>query len=334
MIARIRAIAAMEWAVQRRDPLIALLPLVLGLLAFGYASGGPVELVPSRGAVPRTAPWALALATTGLVAFGQVLTTMITATVVLRDRAVGMDVLLATGALTRHEYLAGKLVAALGILLLVQAAIPVGLLAGIVVHDGAAVALTPATLVAIARPTVLLVVPVLVSVGLLQFAMGALVGRLWAIVGQGLVLLWLWGAVLGAAERGDAAPPAWLDPFASAPLVAATRAWPDARRAVDAMPIDAAWAWNRLLWSTLGVAAVLLTVRRATIAAPPVAARRAPGRVPAAPPPTSDAWRRTIGTPLDAVATVRAVAGYTARWMLRDAGWRVLALLGVLNVAV
>ena len=343
MIARIRAIAAMEWAVQRRDPLTALLPLVLALLAIGYTSGGPVELVPSRGAVPRTAPWAIALATTGLVAFAQVLTTMLTATVVLRDRAVGMDVLLATGALTRREYLAGKLAAAIGILSLVQLAIPLGLLVGVALHEGASAALAPPMVAAVARPTVLLVVPVLMSVGLLQFAMGALVGRLWAIVGQGLVLLWLWGTVLGAAERGVASPPTWLDPFASAPLVAATRAWPDAERLVAAMPIDADWALGRLVWFAVGVAAVALTFARATIAAPvaamgdggardgePVA--RPDGAASAA--AAGDAWRRTIVAPLGAVAVARAVAAYTARWMLRDPGWRVLAALGAINVGV
>jgi ABC-type transport system involved in multi-copper enzyme maturation permease subunit len=338
--ARARAVAALELAVQRRDPLTALYPLVLGLLAFAYASGGPVELVPSRGAVPRTAPWALALACTGLVAFGQVITTMVAATVVLRDRAVRMDALLATGALRRGEYLVGKLAASLVVLAVVYAAIPLGLWLGIVVDRGLGTALAPATLGAILRPFAALVLPVMLGVGALQFAAGALAGRLWFIVGQGLVLLWLWGAALGAAQAGTADVPAWLDPFASAPLVAATRAWPDALRTTAALPLDGAWLANRVVWLALAALAIGATFARATIAAPVAghAARRprdeAEDGATVAKAPAGDAWRRTAAAPLGPFAVARAVAGYTARWMLRDPGWRVLAALGAINVAV
>lgn len=339
-MARARAVAALELTVQRRDPLTALYPLVLGLLAFAYASGGPVELVPSRGVVPRTAPWALALACTGLVAFGQVITTMVAATVVLRDRAVRMDALLATGALRRSEYLAGKLAASVLVLAVVYAAIPLGLWLGIAADRGLAQALAAETIAAVLRPFVAVVLPVMIGVGALQFAAGALAGRLWFIVGQGLVLLWLWSATLDAARGATRGLATWLDPFASAPLVASTRAWPDALRAVAAMPLDQAWLANRALWLALAVGAVALTFARAAIVAPPAAASdrgsraRSDDATGTAPAARDDAWRRTVRAPLTTLATARAVAAYVARWMLRDAGWRVLAVLGALNVAV
>ena len=331
-LARAVAVARLELAVQRREPLTALYPLVLGLLAFAYASGGPVELVPARGPVPRGAPWALALACTGLVAFGQVITTMVAATVILRDRAVRMDALLATGALRRVEYLGGKLAAALVVLLAVYAAIPVGLWLGLAADGGVVRALDATG--AVLRPFALLVVPVMLGVGLLQFALGALAGRLWAIVGQGLVLLWLWGAALGAAEGGASGAATWLDPFASAPVVAATRAWPDTVRAVAPLPVDASLVANRALWLAIGALAAALAFARATIAAPVAVPRASPAAGDAAPPARVDAWRAVAAAPLDGWATVRAQAGYVARWMMRDAGWRVLAALGALNVAV
>ncbi|MCU0626124.1 MAG: hypothetical protein MUF21_06495, partial [Gemmatimonadaceae bacterium] len=358
-VARTAAIARLELAIQRRDPLTALYPLVLGLLAFAYASGGPVELVPSRGAVARTSPWAIALACTGLVAFGQVITTMVAATVVLRDRAVRMDALLATGALRTREYLAGKLCAACVVLVIVYAAIPLGLWLGIAAGEGLASACTVRALDAVLRPFVALVLPVMVGVGALQFAAGVLAGRLWLIVGQGLVLIWLWSAALGAAGRGTRGAALLVDPFASAPLVASTLAWPDAMRRSTPLPLDAAWGTNRVAWFAIAGMALALAFARGRIAAvadsrggrglgaPRDAVRRDPrngaSRAPrdeggargtahvaraTASTIAADAWRRTAPAAPRVSTTIVVLARHTARWMLRDAGWRVLAALG------
>ena len=115
---------------QARDPLTTLYAIVFFLLAFGYTSSGVVELVGDRGAVPRDAPWALTLAYSGLAAFGQVITTMIAATAVLRDTATRVLPFVATTGLTPRVWLLSRAAAAVVRDAVVYLAIPLGALAG------------------------------------------------------------------------------------------------------------------------------------------------------------------------------------------------------------
>jgi ABC-2 type transport system permease protein len=318
----------LEMRVQRREPLTVLYMLVFALLALAFAASGPVELVRNRGAVPRDAAWSLMLASTAITAFGQVITTMVAATVVLRDRADRVADLLVTTHLTDAEYRLAKLLAALLMLALIYAAIPLGLVAGAMLGGGSLGSALAGSL----PPFVLVVLPTMFAIGALQFAAGVLSGRLWVIVGQGLVLIWLWSAAIDAAAGGGGALPSVLDPFGSAPLLAATATWTDAERAVRPMPVTAALVWSRIVWLLLGAGASWLAIGHR------------PGRHGAAVP---DAFHRELAaasvSPAAAlqrasvprwwvgfVGTVR----YVARWMLRDPGWRVLTVLGAVNVGV
>ena len=332
---RIGAVVRLEWLTQRREPLTVLYALVLGLLAAAFAAAGPVELVRGRGEVPRDAAWSMMLASTALVAFGQVITTMVAATVVLRDRQDRVAELLGVTTLTAREYLAGKLLAALLVLSVVYAAIPVGLVAGAVGAGGG----VRQALAGSVPPFVLLVLPVMLAVGMLQFAAGVLSGRLWVLVGLGLLLIWLWSAAVG--EAGGAGASWWwvvVDPFGSAPLLQATRDWSDAERRVRALPVTTALVTGRVVWLMLGATAASLAVRRGAVTGRDARAVRgggrgvAPSRVVsvivrgagvAVPGGALPAWRAAVGT-----------ARYVASWMLRDAGWRVLTALGAVNVGV
>ena len=325
--ARIGAVLRLELRTQRREPLTVLYALGLGMLGAAFAAAGPVELVSNRGAVPRDAAWSMLLAATALTAFGQVITTMVAATVVLRDEHDRVAALLAATRLTRREYLLGKLLAALLTLGLIYTAIPMGLAVGAVAAGGSPAAALGASLL----PFLLVVLPTMLAVGALQFAIGVLSGRLWVIVAQGLVLIWIWSACVDAAQSsslGGAA--AFLDPFGSAAVLRGTAAWSDLERASRPMPITAALLSGRLLWLCVGsvaaAAAVLRSPGRATCARnsgeQTVSARSNRPR------PLQRAARPVVWS------AMRATTAYVARWMLRDAGWRVLATLGALNVGV
>lgn len=324
---RVAAVVRLELATQRREPMTVLYALVLGLLAFAFASAGPVELVRQRGTVPRDAAWSLMLASTALTAFGQVITTMVAATVVLRDRADRVHELLQVTPLTEREYRSGNLLAALVMLSVIYAAIPLGLTAGAMVAGGQWLPALRGSLL----PFAVVVLPTMLAVGALQFGIGALSGRLWMIVGQGLLLIWLWSGVTAAAI-GAPASLLLLDPFGSAPLLAATSTWTDAQRSLDPMPITLPLLAGRVFWLVLGAA-----VAAAAIVGRPRRARTPEAAVPSAP----IAWRALEPSRVmraqqqtpgwrGALATSR----YVARWMLRDPGWQVLAVLGMLNVGI
>ena len=333
---RVRAVIRLEFLIQRREPLTVLYMLVFFLLAAAFAAAGPVELVRGRGSVPRDAAWSLMLASTALTAFGQVITTMVAATVVLRDRADCVDELLRATLLRSREYLTGKLLAALGLLCVIYTAIPVGLVCGAVLGGGNAWH----ALGAVLPPFLIIVVPTMLAVGAMQFGLGALSGRLWVIVGQGLLLIWLWTSAVDAVPRAGADLFVLLDPFASAPLLRASASWTDAQRATASMPLTAVLALNRMLWLLIGA----LVAGVAIVRAPQVMHSRgrpaAPAGAPRGMPPSAPerTWRtsalRAPSGSLVAWRTAAATAQYVLQWMLRDTGWRVLAALGTLNVAV
>ena len=325
--ARIVAVLRMELRTQRREPLTVLYVLVLGMLAAAFAAAGPVELVRNRGAVPRDAAWSMLLAATALTAFGQVITTMVASTVVLRDEHDRVAALLAATRLTRREYLLGKLLAALLLLGLIYASIPIGLTVGAVLAGGSPAAALGASL----PPFLLVVLPTMLAVGALQFAAGVLSGRLWVIVAQGLVLIWLWSVCVDAAQSswlGAAA--AFVDPFGSAAVLRGTAAWSDIERVSRPMPITAALLSGRVLWLLIGsVAAFAAVVRspRRTSGARHTGDESVSVRV-------STAQRLQRAARPVVWSGMRATSAYVTRWMLRDAGWRVLATLGALNVGV
>ena len=317
-----------ELRTQRREPLTVLYMLVLGILAGAFAAAGPVELVRNRGVVPRDAAWSMLLASTALTAFGQVITTMVAATVVLRDEAERVNELLTATLLSRREYLLGKLLAALCVLVLIYAAIPLGLAVGAVAAGGAPLrAFTGSVL-----PFVWLVLPTMLAVGALQFAVGVISGRLWVIVAQGLLLIWLWSACVdGAISPAIGAASAWLDPFGSAAVLRSTADWSDLQRATGAMPITAAIIGGRALWLLIGSVAAFLALTvapRADANAHSHAASRAGNAL------SVHAQPLLRGGELSAWRGLRATTSYVASWILRDPGWRILALLGAINVGV
>lgn len=325
---RIAAVVRLEFLTQRREPLTTLYVIVLGCLATAFAAAGPVDLVRNRGAVPRDAAWSIWLAATALTAFGQIITTMVAATVVLRDQADRVQEMLVATRLTRREYLAGKLIAALAILGMIYTAIPIGLVVGALLAGGE---IMPGLRASI-PPFFVLVLPTMLAVGALQFTAGVRCGRLSVIVGLGVLLIWLWSACVdAAASPGMGGFASLLDPFGSAPVLHATAAWTDAERALRPMPVTSAMLANRALWLMLGGSAALWSLR----SAPRVMRSRVASDAtePDAEAPTGQ-LAQVVASALPAWRSCFAIATYVSRWMLRDTGWRVLALLGVVNVTV
>ena len=315
-----------ELRYHRREFLTWLSAVVFLLLAGGFMATGAVELVRGRGALPRTAPWIVAQAMAGITAFGQVITTMIAATAVLRDDAARTRELLFATRLGRADYLAGRFLGAVVVMLLIYLAIPLGLAAGaLVAGDQAGAMPGVATLL---RPWAILVVPNVLVVTALLFAAGTLGRGVMTILlaALGLVALWQTGTTLEARTAHDLAG-TLLDPFGNAALAAATGGWSDAEREARQIPWGGPLLANRLLWLVVGLAAAAWTLARYRLVLVPPPARRATG---------SDAAGATSWTPrtpasLPVARQAIALARVTARWTFRERGYLVLALLALLN---
>ena len=316
--ARFRSVAGFEVRAQFREPLTTLYALVFGLLALGFASSDAVELVRDRGAVPRTASWTLLLAFGGLTAFGQVITTMIATTAMLRDEAQRTRALIATSGIRPRTWFLGRLAAALVVMMGVYAAMPLGVIAGTALGGGpvhAALAGSARAFAVITVPTMFVVTVLLASAALYtQRVLGVLVAAL-ALVGVWQVAL----ALAGSAHT--AALGALLDPFGNAPVLAVTAGWSEMERSWRTVPLSGLVAANRLLWCGVSAGVLVLTVSRGT-------SRAFASLAVALPTPRAVAGIRAIARASSALTSVRRV---TSLWMQHDGGWRIVAALAVLN---
>jgi ABC-2 type transport system permease protein len=323
------AVYRLEMRVQRREPATVLYALVFVLLTFGFISSGTVELVRDRGALPKLSPLAIALAMGGLTAFGQVITTMITASALLRDVAWRTDHLLATTALDRRAWLLGRWAAASSIMLLVYA----GLLAGVLLGAAAPwVEHDVPWLTVLQRavwPWITITVPTTLAVGALLTVAAVRTRSLLGVLSVALGLLFLWQGCEALARRD--LPSAWAtvvglaDPFGTVAVQQVTSEWSAAMRATALVPASGLVGAGRLLW--LGVAAIAMTLTMLGL--------RGGGHVlPAGRPALHEtaATARHVMTVPFGHSRLGTIAAFTTRWTWRERGWRVIALLGMVNV--
>jgi hypothetical protein len=315
---RFRAVLTFEVRAQAREPLTTLYALVFFLLSVGYAASDAVELVSDRGGVPRTASWALALAFGGLTAFGQVITTMIATTAMLRDEAQRTRALVATTGLGARTWFLARVCAALLVMLAVYAAMPVGVTVGTAINGGHMADALRGSLRAFAVVTV----PTMITVTVLLSCAALITQRVLGVLAAALALVAIWQLALSL--TGNAATAhigALLDPFGNAPVLALTHGWTEQQRALDDVPLRGLFAANRAVWLTVAalVAGVVLSTQSHRAFAPTAPASN----------PRGDT--RTIGALSSSSTALSSLRRFTASWMQFDGGWRVVTLLAVLN---
>lgn len=325
--ARLFAVLQFEVRAQLREPLTTLYLLVFGLLSFGYAASNSVELVSSRGAIPRTASWSLMLAFGGLTAFGQVITTMIATTAMLRDEAQRTRELVATSGVSARTWFVGRVAAASCIMLLVYAAMPLGILLGSLVSgvDGLFIVGIIEVLRNAVRAYAIVTIPTMLVVTLLLASAAAYTQRVLGVLAAALALVGLWQLALALVVLPDyALVGALLDPFGNAPVLANTSNWSVAQRTTDTVPFGGVILLNRLLWMilALSVAAFVAYARSSRFLGAHARQQDTPSEV------------RVSRALAGARSASESVRHFTAGWMQLDGGWRIVSVLAVCNAVV
>src|SRR6478672_8716223 len=118
-----------ELAYWFKRPLTLLFFTLFFFIAF-FSTASDVFLGIATGQIHRNAPFILASATGIATAIGQVITTAIAGTAVLRDAQLGTEELLFTTRLSKSGYLVGRFIGAFIIMLVIYVALPIGLLVG------------------------------------------------------------------------------------------------------------------------------------------------------------------------------------------------------------
>ena len=157
----------------RRRPSTYLFFATMFLLAFFGMASDAFLIFDNQGQVMKNAPIVLAQTMSIMCAIGQTITTGLVGTAILRDVQLKSHELLFTTRITRNGYLAGRFAGACVVMLLIYLALPLGSLVGTwmpwVDHDR----LQQFRLMSYLRPFLIIVVPNVLFVSALFFAVGA-----------------------------------------------------------------------------------------------------------------------------------------------------------------
>ncbi|MBM4187042.1 MAG: hypothetical protein FJ206_06985 [Gemmatimonadetes bacterium] len=259
---------------------------VFFLLSFGFAASDAVQIVGTGGQIKENAPWVTAYAMLIMVAVGQVIMTGLVGTAVLRDYQYRTHELLFTTPITRFAYLGGRFAGAFVVMVLVHLAIPIGLLLGSLAPWNDPATLLPISLGSYLSPFILLLLPSILLLSAVFFAVGALTRNLFAIYTQGMVLLVAWTiAAQMTADLDNKAIAALLDPLGLNAFTLLTRYWTVAEKNSLTVPLVGHLLANRVLWTAVavGIFGVTYAAFRFRSAPPTLGRRRRAVAEPASP---------------------------------------------------
>lgn len=228
---------------------------VLFLLALFAVSTEAVTV--GTGLIRRNSPYALAQMTMILVAVGQVITTALVGTAILRDFQLQTHEMLFTTRMSRWGYLGGRFFGAYIVMVIVFAAIPIGGLLGTMMPWADAEKLIAVNPWFHFQPYLLYGLTSLFFISALFFTVGALTRNLIAVYLQGILLLVAYSVtqtLVSEQLENDALSNA-LDPFGLATLELVTRYWAPVEKNTQVLGLTELVITNRLIW--LGVALAL-----------------------------------------------------------------------------
>ncbi len=230
------------------------------LLSFLLTATDAVTISGGSGQVMRNAPWVIAQAMLILVAVGQVIVTGLVGTTVLRDYQYRTHELLFTTPITRFAYLGGRFFGSFLIMVLVHMGIPIGLLMGQLMPWVDKTKMLPVDLTVYVAPFLVLVVPSVLVLSAIFFAVGALTRSLFAIYTQGMVLLVAWSiAARLTADLDNKTLAAMLDPLGIQSFTLLTRYWTVSEKNTLLIPLSGHLLANRLVWSAIALGLVAIT---------------------------------------------------------------------------
>ena len=257
----------------------------------------------------------------GIVLFGGVFGMLVSAALfgdaALRDVAAGMDPLLYTTRLRRAEYLGGRYLAALAVNALLVLAIPLGfVVAAETVADPEAIG--PHRLAAYAQPVAFFLLPNLVLVGAIQFAIGTMARQIIPVY-LGTVAMFVGYIVAANYWTGVESPllSALTDPLGINALLAMTRYWTPSELETRLVGFPPLLVWNRVLWLAIAAGVLAVLHQRFRFAHGSARAGRAAGR------------RMGVDAVLDGPPSVRwagLVPQAAGVFGLRTRAWQTLAV--------
>jgi hypothetical protein len=180
---------------------------------------------------------------------------------VTRDFSASIHEFFFTVPMSKASYLGGRFFGGFTANLLIYSGIALGFVAGCLVIDPKYYG--PFNLSAFLLPAAVILIPNLLLIGSIFFALATLSRNMLMTYLAGVVFLMIYGAMQGGFTgwENDTAK-ILLDPFGVSALDILTRYWTTAEINLTQIPLQTPLVWNRIIWTAVSLAIILYTWRR------------------------------------------------------------------------
>ncbi len=246
---------------QLKQPLLWVIALIFGALAFGAASSDAITVGGAVGNVNRNAPTVIAQFLGVFSVLSMFVVTIFIAGAVLRDAEIGISDMLFATPMRKHDYLIGRFVAGLVACLVIFLFVILGLLVGPYMPWVDTARVGAFTLQPFVWGLMVFVIPNLLFIGALLMLLAATTRSMMMVyVGViGFFVLWV---VAGSFTRdiNNEWIAVLLDPFGLRAFGRMTRYFSTAESNATLPALNSYLMVNRLLWSAIGLALFSMTL--------------------------------------------------------------------------
>jgi ABC-type transport system involved in multi-copper enzyme maturation permease subunit len=271
----IAAIAAFELKRRLTSPSTWVYFALFFVLAFllMIAAGGAFSSVNiglgAGGKVMINSPYTLQQFIALLSYFGLLITGAVAGQAVYQDFHSNCHPFFFTAPITERQYLAGRLLGAFAVVLIVFCSIGLGCWAGSVMFFLEKSLVGPNHAMAYVQPYLVSVIPNLLFTGALFFGLAALTRKIAPVYLTSVLLLigYLIASTLSAKLENKTLA-ALIDPFGMQATARLTEYWTIVEKNTQRVPLRGIFLANRLLWSAIGLGVLAFTARRFRFAHP------------------------------------------------------------------
>jgi ABC-2 type transport system permease protein len=238
-----------------------------------------------------------------------------------------------TAPIQKIDYLGGRFLGALAVLIVVMSSIAFGGAAGLLLPGIDPDRVGPFRLLAYAVPYLTMVLPNLIVLGGIFFCVAALTRRMLPVyIGSVLLLIGYLAAQGLLRDMDNKTLAAMLDPFGVAANARLTDYWSISEKNTRLVPLEGLLLWNRLLWLAIGAAIIGFCSHRFTFAQAGTSgkAKRVSEADVAPEPPTSVRIVTVDPTPVSAWRLLPRMVWLNFRETVKNVYFGVIALGGVL----
>jgi ABC-2 type transport system permease protein len=236
--------------------------VIFFVLTFGAVTSDSVQIGGSIGNVNRNAPFVIMQFLLVMSIFSIFTTTAFVANAALRDYDLGTDSLFFSSPIRKRDFLTGRFAGSIFISFLIYVGVVLGIMIGSFMPWLEKERIGAFTLKPYVFSLLVLILPTLLLVGAIFFAVASLTRSTMATYAGAVALLVGYvvvNAIVGNNLEAEKAA-SLFDPFGLTPFAIATRYWTVHERNTQVLPLEGVFLWNRIIWLSVAAAIFAFTL--------------------------------------------------------------------------